>query len=292
MIAIDLEGKTDNVSWLPPEGMTYAKWEEEGRKLQSIDAALNWWLGDWLVAGEKRYGETYAQAIEVTGHKLEQLTVCKYVAGRVKRLTRIKDLSWTHHRYVASVESDEEQANLLRAAVEFKLSSKHFLLLVGLDKFVRDALIGQARALGLSGDDLVGAIEDYKSNLTEQVLPDDVPFDDAPSNPLYSDPGPTWVDHLLDDAADAVAGEAAAYDWSNAQTSDDGQRRILRCVGLWEYDHTDEDGCEHYRLTGVTPSPGVAQMWLVYANGSPIIKVKQANPLDEYAAELEAAGVA
>ena len=82
-----------------------------------INGSLNWWLGDWLNEGEKRYGETYSQAIEVTGHKLENLKQCAWVSGRVKSCTRVHDLTWTHHRHVAHLDEQAQQA-LLQAAVE------------------------------------------------------------------------------------------------------------------------------------------------------------------------------
>jgi hypothetical protein len=77
-------GTFDAVSWTPPQKMTYEQWAEIGRKLQHVSGAVNWWLGDWISEGERRYGETYTQAIEFSGHKLEQLQQCKYVASKVK----------------------------------------------------------------------------------------------------------------------------------------------------------------------------------------------------------------
>jgi len=73
-----------------------------------MSGALNWWTGDWLNEGEKRYGKTYAQAIEVTGHKIDQLTMCKWVSSNIEISTRVEILSWTHHRYIAHLPKDEQ----------------------------------------------------------------------------------------------------------------------------------------------------------------------------------------
>lgn len=118
-------GTVDTCSWTPPERMTFQQWAEIGRKFQQIDTSINWWLGDWLNEGEKRYGETFAQAIEVTGNKLEQLEQCKYVSASIRKPIRINFLSWTHHLRVAAFPEDE-QRSLLAAAMENEWSSKEF----------------------------------------------------------------------------------------------------------------------------------------------------------------------
>jgi hypothetical protein len=116
-------GTVDTCSWTPPPNMTFQQWAEIGRKFQQVDTSINWWLGDWLNEGEKRYGETFAQAIEVTGHKLDQLQQCKYVSASVKKTNRLVFLSWTHHLHVVSL-PDEEQRSLLATALENEWSSR------------------------------------------------------------------------------------------------------------------------------------------------------------------------
>lgn len=123
-------GTVDTCSWTPPERMTFQQWAEIGRKFQQIDTSINWWLGDWLNEGDKRYGETYAQAIEVTGHKIDQLQECKRVSASVKSANRLAFLSWTHHKHVAPLPEDE-QLSLLATALENDWSSRE------LDEVVR-----------------------------------------------------------------------------------------------------------------------------------------------------------
>jgi DNA modification methylase len=120
-------GTLDAVSWTPPQKMSYEQWEEIGRKLQQINGSLNWWLGDWVNEGQWRYGEKFAQAIQVSGHKEEHLRACQWVSRRIKRVTRVTLLSWTHHRYVAHLEDEDAQRELLKFAAERELSSRDLL---------------------------------------------------------------------------------------------------------------------------------------------------------------------
>lgn len=116
-------GAIDKISWQAPALLSYEDWEEIGRRFQYVRGSLNWWLGDWLNEGERRYGETYTQAVESTDHTVEYLKNCKWVAGRVKRSTRVDYLSWTHHRYVAHLD-EADQVRWLRRAANEDLSSR------------------------------------------------------------------------------------------------------------------------------------------------------------------------
>lgn len=141
-------GTIDAVSWQAPHNMTYAQWTEIGGKFQYINGSLNWWLGDWLNEGERRYGDTYTQAIEITGHKLDHLMVCKSIAKSVKTLSRDKVLSWTHHKYVAALD-DCAQTKLLQFAAQNNLSSRELLAAV---KDYEYALALESRYLTNHGD--------------------------------------------------------------------------------------------------------------------------------------------
>ena len=116
-------GSIDAVSWKAPQGMDFVRWAEIGQKFQLMSGSLNWWIGDWLNEGERRYGETYTQAIELTGHKLDYLQVCKWVSSAVKSSIRIELLTWTHHRYIAHL-PEKEQKLWLKHAVDNEFSSK------------------------------------------------------------------------------------------------------------------------------------------------------------------------
>lgn len=106
------------VAWIPPEeNMEFEQWESLGATLQQINKALPWWIGDWLEYGEWAWGEGYAQAVDITGIDVNVLNNYKWVAHKVDRHIRCTDLSWSHHRAVASF-APELQAEWLEKAVE------------------------------------------------------------------------------------------------------------------------------------------------------------------------------
>lgn len=85
-----------------PEGLSVEAWQEVGRKLHSIQGSLMWWIGDWLAFGERRYGETYKEAMEVTGYSLQHLTDAKYVAQAYAPSDRSEKVGWSFHKAAAS----------------------------------------------------------------------------------------------------------------------------------------------------------------------------------------------
>ena len=106
-------GEFTESGWTPPTEMTEEEWENAGPAfltLLTVQNAINWWTGDWLNEGDKRYGKTYEQAQRITGWKLNRLKNYKWVSRRVKKSTRVDSLSWAHHREVAKIESTEDQA--------------------------------------------------------------------------------------------------------------------------------------------------------------------------------------
>ncbi len=82
---------------LPPD-LPMSEWIRCGQILSYIEDGVKWWRGDWLNFGERKYGETYAQAMDETGMEYDTLRQERYVAERVETGYRKPDLSWTHHR--------------------------------------------------------------------------------------------------------------------------------------------------------------------------------------------------
>ncbi len=123
---LQVAGAIDSVSWTAPSSLTFEQWQEVGRKFQTVSGSVRWWVGDWLNEGELRYGETYTQAIEVTGNRLQYLKDCKWVAAAVEKSLREDVLSWTHHKYVAKLDR-VAMVTLLSYAAEHELSSRELL---------------------------------------------------------------------------------------------------------------------------------------------------------------------
>jgi phage N-6-adenine-methyltransferase len=119
-------GRFTPTGWEPPNSLTYDQWGVVGQRLQQAEGALNWLLGDWLNEGERRYGETYMQAVEATGHKIDKLYKCRWVANSIQFCKRLQNLSWTHHHHVSHLDEDAQQV-LLAYAAEHQLSSRELL---------------------------------------------------------------------------------------------------------------------------------------------------------------------
>src|SRR5689334_6846561 len=62
----------------------YEQWAQYGRKLALVKKGVQWAIGDWINHGERRYGETYAQAVAETGLSEEVLMNYASVARKFK----------------------------------------------------------------------------------------------------------------------------------------------------------------------------------------------------------------
>jgi hypothetical protein len=94
---------------------SFDEWQQAFGDLARAQGSIQWWLGDMLAVGEARYGERYAQAIEATGYAVQTLMNMVFVASHVAPERRRQSLSFTHHKEVASLEPDEQEALLSEA---------------------------------------------------------------------------------------------------------------------------------------------------------------------------------
>ena len=109
--------------------LTFGEWLDVGYLLKDIHGSIMFWLGDWLNYGESRYGEQYAQAVEVSGYAPQTLADAKWVASRIKPSLRNEHLTFAHHRAIAPLE-EKNQKKWLRKAWEDKLTSSVLRLAV------------------------------------------------------------------------------------------------------------------------------------------------------------------
>ena len=95
----------------------FAQWEQIGRALEIAERAVQWWLGDWLNHGIKRFGDKAAQVVDVhekTGIPVGTLMNYQWVADNVKPITRVMGVSWSAHREVATLPPDKQKEVLER----------------------------------------------------------------------------------------------------------------------------------------------------------------------------------
>lgn len=74
---------------------SYESWENIGEQLNQIEGAIQWWIGDWLNFGERKYGEMYAQAVDETQAKTWRQY--KWVATAIELSSRLDNLSCLPH---------------------------------------------------------------------------------------------------------------------------------------------------------------------------------------------------
>ncbi len=103
-------------AWTPARRrLTFDQWRKAGRRLATLDNALQWMIGDWLNFGRRAYGEKYREAVEITDYELHTLHQLAWVAGTFEPHRRRATLSWSHHKEVAALEPPQQNLWLERA---------------------------------------------------------------------------------------------------------------------------------------------------------------------------------
>lgn len=101
---------------------SFDAWSATGQTLQAIAPASQWCLGDWIIDGEMRYGDTYTQALGETSYTKQSLGDMVYVCRRFSIERRRADLSFQHHRKLAP-QPPGIQDQFLDIASEYDLSA-------------------------------------------------------------------------------------------------------------------------------------------------------------------------
>lgn len=121
-LTIDVPGKLTAVGLqIQPGGMTYEQWETLGKKLREVNIFSRWWLGDWILYGERHLSEKYSQAIDATNYDRETLRGFAYVAERFsmeRRRAATTGVTFSHHRVVAKMDAPEADGWLDKVAAE------------------------------------------------------------------------------------------------------------------------------------------------------------------------------
>lgn len=102
---------------LPPD-LSYDHWERIGRQLQLANLAIQWWIGDWLVYGEHRWREKYAQAVQQFGRAEQTLMNYAFVAKAISPSRRRENVDFSTHAEVAGLEESDQERILAKAAKE------------------------------------------------------------------------------------------------------------------------------------------------------------------------------
>lgn len=111
-----LSGRLSLTGYDLPEGLSYDEWASEGATLGTMARASMWWIGDWIRYGENHYGETYAQAIEMTGLAVQTLTNAVWVCNKIPPEERRESVPFWHHQEIARLEDASSRLEILDRA--------------------------------------------------------------------------------------------------------------------------------------------------------------------------------
>jgi N6-adenosine-specific RNA methylase IME4 len=95
---------------------TLEGWSRSGVLVQRAQQSNLWWLGDWALAGEEKFGEDAAQYISAEHFAESYLKRARWVCSKIEPTRRIKELSFEHHAAVGGLEASEQDRWLKRAA--------------------------------------------------------------------------------------------------------------------------------------------------------------------------------
>jgi hypothetical protein len=98
-----------------PHSVPFEAWVAIGRRIGGISNSSAWWLGDWLVYGQRAYGKRYKLALEATSLDYQTLRNYAWVARRFELSRRRDGLSFQHHAEVATLSEPRQDLWLGRA---------------------------------------------------------------------------------------------------------------------------------------------------------------------------------
>jgi hypothetical protein len=88
--------------------LEHPEWIAQGRQLGALGRCSQWWVGDWIRYGNKKWGEKYAEAARITGYDVGSLRNMASVAACFDLSLRSDKLSWSHHVLLAPLARDEQ----------------------------------------------------------------------------------------------------------------------------------------------------------------------------------------
>jgi hypothetical protein len=95
--------------------LAFEDWLDAGRQIARFSSASAWWIGDWVLYGERTYGRRYRAALDLTGLDYKTLRNYAWVARTFEMSRRQDNLSFHHHAEVAGLTEPEQDLWLRRA---------------------------------------------------------------------------------------------------------------------------------------------------------------------------------
>lgn len=102
--------------------LSFDEWDRLGKLLRRAETGIQWWLGDWMAYGEKKFGDNKsAQAVdahEQTGINVDTLRYYQHVSEKIEPVRRLTTLSWSHHQAICGLAPADQTAWLNKAKGE------------------------------------------------------------------------------------------------------------------------------------------------------------------------------
>lgn len=123
MVEVTGPFRLEQAALLAEREPTFEEWQTAGAALRHMSQSLNWFIGDWLLLGERLFPDRYAQAVDATGYSYQTVANCRWVCGRIEPERRRPELAFHHHTLVAALEPPEQE-KLLGDAVRLGQSCR------------------------------------------------------------------------------------------------------------------------------------------------------------------------
>lgn len=173
------------MSYEPPITITEQEWLEDGEFIKRIDKLNKFAKGDYILFGQKIFGEMYSQAVdEFEWGDYNYLSKLVWVARNVPPHVRHYNLTWTHHHHVASM-TEQEQVEWLDAAEanewtarELKEEIKESRMIIDTtDAVMSKGITGKDYLLSIAGS-MESEAADEPPYANDALYTDDVPSAD------------------------------------------------------------------------------------------------------------------
>lgn len=174
---------------------TPAEWKKYGEILRHVDEAKQWAIGDWLVDGKRHYGDgLYKEAERILEKDKNYLEHIKSVTDRFKIDVRRQNLSFEHHRQVASLKlpSTVKDKKLTQGRIQWGDDPDHEKM----QEFLKEAEENEWTVKELRGE-----VDQYKRNKEREFALHNTPekFD-----VIYADPPWKYNDELIEGYGAAI----------------------------------------------------------------------------------------
>jgi hypothetical protein len=124
--------------------LSFDEWVDLGRKLHRSSSVLSWYIGDWWIAGERRYGDrAQAAAMGIFAHGFGAMVNMGTVCRKFESPRRRGLLSFSHHAEVAALLPEKADA-FLDHAQHNEWSKGELRKQITIDRLMTAGLIDQA----------------------------------------------------------------------------------------------------------------------------------------------------